>query len=159
MVKSGCEGVNIPGIPFIICDLIWIIILIEAVLGYGLPSKPSHKLLYLSLPILLSVLFVPMIGAFVGALTVFLAYQSRMEFQSLLRSEERQVQEVVGEDLKDEVNEDEQSPNVPNTPNDQQDNSSEPANSNTKSTKGGSNPPNQDQGNAPNNKKEDGGAL
>ncbi len=159
MVKSGCEGVNIPGIPFIICDLIWIIILIEAILGYGLPSKPSHKLLYLSLPILLSVLFVPMIGAFVGALTVFLAYRSRMEFQSLLRSEERQVQEVVGEDLKDEVNEDKQPPGVPNISNDQQDNSSESANPDTKSTKDESNPPSQDQGNKPNNEKEDGGAL
>ena len=139
MVKSGCEGVNIPGIPFVLCDLIWIVIILESVIGYWLPAKPSHKLLYLSIPLLLAVLFVPIIGAFVGALTVFLAYRSKMEFQSIIKSEEKQVNEVIGEEFNSELQD--QSDAVLDNSKDKQDDSNNPKELTTNNGNNSNTPP------------------
>ena len=70
-IKSGCDGFYYEGLPLILCDLVWFIVLIESVLVGYIQFNNRRKYLLVILfaaPILMAIIFAPIYGAVLGAL-------------------------------------------------------------------------------------------
>ncbi|MGB9634950.1 MAG: hypothetical protein ACPL0A_00570 [Candidatus Micrarchaeia archaeon] len=98
ILKSGCEGFYFEGIPTIMCDFVWVFVLLTSVIAALLPDKAYQRLISGFLPIIISALTLPILGLFSGILLDAYNYRARAERKERekeLREKARKIEEEL----------------------------------------------------------------
>jgi len=100
LVKSGCEGFYIEGIPLILCDLMWVVVFLFAGSAAYLGKDNLRKVLYFFVPLITALATIPLLGVFVGAILLSTAYRAWAAERSKMRAlkeEAEKIQKQVAE--------------------------------------------------------------
>ncbi|MCX8199983.1 MAG: hypothetical protein N3G76_00775 [Candidatus Micrarchaeota archaeon] len=112
LVKSGCEGFYVEGLPVVLCDLLWLLVVAMAAAAAYLGKTNMHKAAYFFVPIIAAIATLPVIGVLVAALVLSFAYRGWADERARIRALKEEAEKVskelaagksVGEVLREEA--------------------------------------------------------
>ncbi|MEM3364246.1 MAG: hypothetical protein QXS93_01920 [Candidatus Micrarchaeia archaeon] len=144
LVKSGCEGFYVEGLPVILCDLIWVVVIAMAAAAAYLGRTNMHKAAYFFVPVIAALATIPVIGVVAAALVLSISYRSwadeRARQRALKEEAEKVSREVIAGKEVEEVIREEMSGQPP-VSKDAQPKSGGNGKDNGNSSQGNKNPP------------------
>ena len=97
-IRSGCDGFYNEGIPLILCDLVWLILLVEAVLIGYFQRENKRKYMFVVMPIvplLIALIILPVVGVLLGSIELGFS----LYFYYRKKARDREEYERVKEEL------------------------------------------------------------
>jgi hypothetical protein len=97
-IKGGCEGFYFEGLPTILCDLVWVVVIVGSIGAAYLEPLKSRKVISLFTPSVVAIVLIPLMGAIAAAVVVYLAYNSKKHVEGKLGHEKEQMEEEIQKD-------------------------------------------------------------
>jgi hypothetical protein len=94
-IKGGCEGFYFEGLPTILCDLVWVIVILGSIGAAYLEPLRNRKVISLVTPSVVAIVLIPLAGAIAAAVVVYLAYNSKKHVEGKLEYEREQMEEEI----------------------------------------------------------------